>query len=210
MSFSPDNLWLRYNRVAVLSDEGRTTEAETAMATLLTQPIPGPACRANFKTLQISLLLRQRQFERVRELTEEFLRAEPSALVQLYVLDSLACAPFMNEVPGYLDEALRWCGRALEIQPGNLTLTGTKGTLLAEQGRWDEAAPLLRHVAASSEADMDQGICAGYLALLAQREGRLEEARQLARRSRQLYSQPWLTRRLDAVLPQDSEASAAK
>ena len=102
----------------------------------------------------------------------------------------------MNGLKRYTPEAERWIRRALELQPANLTLRGTLGSLLVELEQWDEGERVLREVYANSEGDVDRGICSFYLALVARQRGDLRNAARLAKRARTIYPAPWLTERI--------------
>jgi hypothetical protein len=88
--------------------------------------------------------------------------AEPAVRAQ--VLDSLACLPLYYDRPDLLREAEAWVGEALTASPHAITLNGTRGSILVELGRFDEAIQVLERVAAVSEERTDRGISAAYLA----------------------------------------------
>ena len=98
-----------------------------------------------------------------------------------------------------------WSGAALSMQPENLSVKATRAAVLAEQGRWDEARPLLSEVHSRSEIEQDKALAAYYLALDARQRGELKVAARLFRQARLLAAAPWLIGRLDA----ESAAKAA-
>jgi tetratricopeptide (TPR) repeat protein len=197
----PDNLALQYTLGDLLLHQGHYPQAVSVFTRLLARENLSAATRAALLGQLLTALAHQGQHEEVRRSVEAFLLEPVPITAKLHVLDVLGCAPFMQHVPNYLHEAEHWCDEALRLQPGNLTLLGTKGSLLFEQGRWDESEKILRHVLASSEADIDQGICSFYLALLAKRRGEHEAAERLARRARALYSEQWMLARLEVEFP---------
>lgn len=118
---------------------------------------------------------------------------------KLVVLDGLACLPIMENLKSFLPLADEFSREALEIQPQNLTLKGTRGAILVELGRIDEAEPLLNEVHTTSEADHDQRISAFYLGLIAKARGDLNRARTFAAQSL-IYPEKWLTERTQKEL----------
>lgn len=117
------------------------------------------------------------------------------------MLDSLACVPFTEDRKSYLAEAEKWSQRALALQPDNLTLKGTRGSLFVEMGRFDEAESLLKEVCTKSQADIDRGICFLYLAIIAKHRGEEREARELAICAKEKYPAQWLLERVQREFP---------
>ncbi|MDB6166283.1 MAG: hypothetical protein JWQ83_1423, partial [Lacunisphaera sp.] len=95
------------------------------------------------------------------------------------LLDSMACVAIYHARPDLLNQAEAWANLALRCSPNALTLKGTLGGVLVDLGRVDEGLPLLREVLAKSECEIDQVICLAYLAMIAQREKNLPEAKRL-------------------------------
>lgn len=118
---------------------------------------------------------------------------------KLAVLDCFACFPIMEGFKNFLPAADEFTREALDIQPKNLTLKGTRGAILVELGRIDEAEPLLNEVHTTSEADHDQRISAFYLGLIAKARGNPDGARTFAAKSL-VYPEKWLTERTQKEL----------
>ena len=93
------------------------------------------------------------------------------------ILDSLCCLPIYYGRTDLLPEAERWIGEALNHVPDAITLKGTKGSILVEQGRIEEAIPLLRDVLRRSECGLDHAISAAYLAKAHALQGDLSTAK---------------------------------
>ncbi len=150
---------------------------------------------------RIGAIIRRGDCERADELVQEFLQTSASMQEKLFLLDHLSCLPFMEELPNCLHNADRWSEQALEIQPQNLTLQGTRGAVLVEQCRFDEGEAFLKEVYQKSEVEIDREISAFYLALIAKRHGDRKLAARLARRARLSFPAPWLLKRLEAEFP---------
>jgi tetratricopeptide (TPR) repeat protein len=138
---------------------------------------------------QLVILIRQlqcqvkiAQFDSVHAAVESFLASAAAVSKKVFVLDHLACLPIMSKCSDYLLEALHWIERALALNPKNPTLMGTKGGLLVELGRLQEAVPFLQECLTTSTANHDFGISTSYLALVAKRTGQSAEAEKLAHR----------------------------
>jgi len=192
----PDNGLLLAHKVDLLLAADRTNEALGLLEKLLARPGLGSETRTILILNQAVALVKCGQDQTARERVEELLASPASTVEKLMVLDQLACLPIMNGLKRYTVEAERWIRRALEMQPANLTLRGTLGSLLVELERWDEAEPVLREVYETSENDVDRGICSFYLALVARHRGDLGSAVRLAKRARTIYPEPWLTGRI--------------
>jgi len=192
----PDNSLLLANKVELLMGADRTNEALGLLEKLLARPGLGSETRTILILNQAVALVKCGQDQTARERVEELLASPASTVEKLMVLDQLACLPIMNGLKRYTVEAERWIRRALEMQPANLTLRGTLGSLLVELERWDEAEPVLREVYETSENDVDRGICSFYLALVARHRGDFRSAVRLAKRARTIYPEPWLTGRI--------------
>lgn len=196
----PRSLELKFYLSELLTSEGSAYEAQTLLESLLDESL-GPKSRIMFLERSLKLLIRRGEYATTRQRAEKYLGSAATDADKVTVLDMLACVPLQENLPGYLPEAVRWNEKALRLQPGLLTLRGTRGALLVEAGRWEEAEAELKAVAAQSESDTDQGICAFYLGLVAKKRHDIREAARLARRARMLHPQPWLLARIKAEFP---------
>src|SRR3954467_10605797 len=80
----------------------------------------------------------------------------------------------------------------LDIAPGTLTLKGTLGSILVEQGNYAEGEPLLRDCLDRSLASHDRAIASFYLGLLQLRKGNAEQGKRLMKRGMNMHPEPWL------------------
>jgi tetratricopeptide (TPR) repeat protein len=197
--WAPDNVALLGWRAMMLGSSGRHDEALAQFAALLAIGDLGLSIRATFLAEQIKAMLRAGRRQMACILCAEYLD-EPGLLPEkLFLLDTVAAMPFQERLPHLLQDADQWSLQALALQPENLSLKTTRGAVLAEQGRFDEAVPLLREVHSRSEIEADKGVAAYFLALRAIQLGDRRTAARLMRQARLLQSDGWMRRRLDAT-----------
>ena len=150
------------------------------------------------KIQRVKMLLRLGDISAATELGRTIVNSLNGAS-KLAALDCLACLPIMENLKSFLPVADEFSREALEIQPQNFTLKGTRGAILVELGRIDEAEPMLNEVYTTSEADHDQRISAFYLGLIAKTRGDLKRARAFAVQCI-IYPEKWLTERTQKEL----------
>lgn len=188
--------------IELAMNQGRRAEAAAMAEGHIPKAATAPITRVTLKRYRWLCLAHLGQYEEIRSEVDQCLEVESDVPFKIWILDELACWPFTHCLTGYLEEARHWVELALSLQPGSLTLLGTKGSLLAEAGNWEESVKLLTHVEAKSEASHDQGIASLYLALDAKRRGDMKGAARWAKRSRDLCVQPWLVKRLKLEFPE--------
>lgn len=197
LAVEPGNLQLQFWKGQVLGWAGRHEEAAFHFADVLDLGDLGLATRAGFLLERCKAHLRAGQRGPAWVQCGEFLD-EPGLLPeQLFLLDHLARLPLEEGRPELLPDADYWSHQALGLQPENLTLQATRGALLLEQERPDEALALLQHVFDRSESESDKAIAAAGLAAIARRGGDEKAATRLARQARLLHPPPWVIERLD-------------
>jgi len=192
-----NSVLLQLVRAETLGNSGHFKEAEEQYAILLRDFDPGLEARVVWTYERLKIVIQQREYERARALGEEALREMSSKKHKIDLMDQLACLPIIDGMRDYLDEAYQWCEQALQLAPENLTLLGTKGSLLTELGRAAEAVPLLEKVYQTSETGIDKGISALYLGLAANSAGDLTRAKEWANEAKKWFPEPWLLRRLE-------------
>jgi tetratricopeptide (TPR) repeat protein len=207
IQWSPDNVALLGWRGVMLAHSGRHEEAFMQFAAVLEQGDLGLSIRVTFLAEQIKSLLRAGQRQPAWILCGEYLD-EPGLLPEkLYLLDTVAVMALQESRPQLLPDADHWSSQALSMQPENLSLKSTRGAIHAEQGRWDDAVPLLTEVLTRSEILEDKGVAAFFLALAAKRRGDAKSAAKFARQARLTNPPRWLTQRLDAELADQRRAA---
>lgn len=201
LAVEPGNMQLQLWKGQALGWAGRHAEAAAHYAGVLELGDLGLSIRAAFLLEGCKAHLRAGQRQAAWLLCGEYLD-EPCLLPeQLYLLDNLARLPIEETRPEFLPDADYWSQQALALQPENLTLQTTRAAILFEQGRAEEAEPILRNVHARSEADADKALAGCYLAQWARSRGDDKSAARLVRQARLLQPPPWLIRRFDAILP---------
>ena len=178
--------------------EATADYAGAAQMYALAETLLSPESAAWLKIQRVKMLLRLGDVLAATELGRTIVKSSNAAF-KLAALDSLACLPIMDNLKSFLPAADEFSRESLEIQPQNLTLKGTRGAILVELGRIDEAEPLLNEVYTTSEADHDQRISAFYLGLIAKARGDRNRARTFALQS-VIYPEKWLTDRTQKEL----------
>jgi tetratricopeptide (TPR) repeat protein len=196
--WAPDNVALLGWKGLVLTWAGRHDAAEAQFKDVLDSADLGLSIRVTFLAEQIKARLRLGERQAAWVLCGEYLD-EPGLLQEkLYLLDTLAALPVEEGLAHLLPDADHWSAQALAMQPENLSIKATRAAVIAEQGRWDEARPLLSEVHSRSEIQPDKALAAFYLALDARQRGEPKAAARLFRQARLLAAAPWLIGRLDA------------
>ena len=131
-------------------------------------------------------------------MVQSFLNLQPALSEKLYLLDCLSCLATMSGLRRLLPDADKWSELALQLQPDNLSLKGTRGAILIEQGKYDEGERLLKEVLEKSETDIDKGVASLFLALCAKHRNDVKIAIRLAKRAKLIYPVPWLLKRIDS------------
>ena len=195
--WAPDNVALLGWRAMMLGAQGQHDDAAAQLASILELGDLGLSIRVTILSEQIKAMLRAGQRQTAWILSGAYLD-EPGLLPEkLFLLDTLAALPVQEPLPHLLPDAELWSSQALSMQPENLSLKVTRGAVLSELGRFDEAAPLLTEVQLRSEIEADKGVAACYLALRAGQLGDRRTAIRLARQARLLHPSRWLLQRLN-------------
>jgi hypothetical protein len=115
------------------------------------------------------------------------------------VLDHAACLCFVRPVgTQWIGPADRFSAEAFQLAPLVVTVRGTRGSVLVELGRVDEAEALLLPVFESSTKGVNRGFSALYLAIIARRRGQTQEAVRLAKEARRYQPIGFVDDRLKA------------
>jgi tetratricopeptide (TPR) repeat protein len=156
----------------------------------------------------VALLGLRRYDESEQRLAELRGRTDLNAALQALVADAGAtaalrrviedrCRPPEGGTPAglaaLLEEGERFSQEALSAGsklplPAQWSLMGTYGCLLIEQGRLDEGVAVLRLARPEVESPSEKAYCLSYLAVVAARQGRPEEARAALERARCLWA----------------------
>jgi len=140
--------------------------------------------------------------EEVRVRMKEFRSKNPTPLALACLLDGVATFVLSSGCHELLPEAGDWTAEAMRLARDEITIAGTRGSVLIESGQIAEGEALLREVVQRSSDDNDQAISFLYLAIAAKSRGCIEEATALAGRARALLLENSLfRRRLEVEFP---------
>lgn len=168
-------------------------EAERLVDELLSA-IPDTSLAGCWPLVQLKLrfIVVLNDVSRAENICREWVSRAPTIEDKIRILDFLSCQLLFESSPPVLDTAERLARQALELAPTALTLKGTLGGILAEQGRFAEAEPLLQECLKLSTKLHDKGISSFYLSLVKLASGDRSRARELIKRSMIFHPEPWL------------------
>ncbi len=122
----------------------------------------------------------------LRKHLADFRAANPPPLALCCALDALGTYVLAAGCAELLSDADEWTEETMRLSPGEITISGTRGSVLIEGGSFAAGEILLREVVEHSPDDTDQGIACLYLAIAASRQGDAKKAAALAKRARAL------------------------
>lgn len=102
-----------------------------------------------------------------------------------HVVDQFASFALSANWPQLFEEAEKHIRRVIQHHPDRITIHGTLGSLLVEQGKIEDGRAILSEVHSKSTSETDRGISAAYLSMLANRDGKMEAATRLRDEARQ-------------------------
>jgi tetratricopeptide (TPR) repeat protein len=150
--------------------------------------------------LKLEYIVLQNDVSRAEKACLDWVNQAATIEEKIRILDGFISQVLYKSIVSFLNTAERLARQALELAPGTLTLKGTLGGVLVEQGRFAEAEPLLRECLERSPALHDQGISAFYLGVAKLSIGDRNEAKRLIKRGMVLYPEPWLLAKAQAKL----------
>lgn len=139
----------------------------------------GPATLAVLDLDKILLLCGTSRSREVVPEAESALGRSADLSARIYLLENLSSLPLLAAYGEFLEPAERWSLEAIQLDPSP-AIQATRGGVLYELGRIDEAEPLLRSAAEESKSLADIGLSNMYLALIANGRGEKRRARKLA------------------------------
>jgi hypothetical protein len=142
--------------------------------------------------IKLHCLLALNQIEQAETLSLDYIQRDASKEYKVKVLDGMASYLLYQSSSAFLKPAERFARMGLEIAPGALTLKGTLGSILVEQGNYVESEPLLRECLDRSLALHDRAIASFFLGLLQLRNGNAAQGKRLMKRGMKMYPEPWL------------------
>lgn len=192
----PGDPMLRLQLALVHLQTGQSVLAEQGFASLLAGVNDlSPLARCTLLCMHLQSVMALNDLARVEQLGMTYLQTLSGVVQKTRLLDWLATGFLSREPSANLPQAEVWARQALALDPSALTLKGTLGSVLVEQGKFAEGEPYLRECFERSPALNDQGIAAFYLACVEANQGNLPQARALARQATVLHRQPWLVQK---------------
>jgi tetratricopeptide (TPR) repeat protein len=143
------------------------------------------------------LLVLGRQREALEESEKVIAGVDRLEAPVIQTLDQLACIPIFGDHPEFLPVATKCIDEAIQREPQTITLKGTKGSLLIENGNLAEGVPMLEEVRRESESENDQAICSYYLAYACYKKGDTSGAVEQLRLSKEKYPQCLVASRIE-------------
>lgn len=198
LATNPTDLWLLQNQATLLGQLSRWDDAVASYDRMRALPRLSEAGLSIITSLQVGVMAKANRPDDVRRVADETLAALSEPGAKIHLLECL-CALFIFEGhPDYLADADAWSAAALALKP-LATLKGTRGSILMELGRLEEAESLLRQCLAESSHPTDQGISKFYLALIAHARGEPKTAKRLAWEAWNAFPHPMIYRRINQI-----------
>jgi hypothetical protein len=177
--------------------------SETAM--LLDRLIPviadhNSAVYAELLLTKLNCLLHQNQIDQAEVICLDYVHQEVGVEQKVKMLDGIASYILYHSDSASLPRAEKFARMALEIAPGTLTLKGTLGSILVEQGSYAEGEPLLRECLDRSPALHDRAIATFYLGMIKLRAGEVKDGKRLIKRGMKMYPEAWIVAKGNALL----------
>lgn len=194
----PTDLWLLQNQATLLGQLGRWNDAVTSYDRMRALPRLSEASRTVITALQVGVLAKTNRPDDVRRVADETLALLGEPAAKIYLLDRLCTLFIFEGHSDYLPDADAWSAAALALKP-LATLKGTRGSILVELGRLEEAESLLRQCLTESSNPTDQGISKFYLALIAHAHGESKVAKRLAWEAWNAFPDPMIYRRINQM-----------
>jgi len=150
--------------------------------------------------IRLNCFLGRSQIEQAEALCLNYIQQDVRKEQKLRVLDGLASFLLYQASPAFLKQAERFARMGLELAPGTLTLKGTLGSILVEQGNYAEGEPLLGECLDRSPALHDRAIACFYLGIIKLRNGDVTRGKRLMKRGMRMYPEDWMAAKGNAVL----------
>ena len=150
--------------------------------------------------IRLNCFLGRNQIEQAEALCFDYIQQDVRKEQKLKALDGVASYLLYHASRAFLNQAERFARLGLELAPGTLTLKGTLGAILVEQGNYSEGEPLLRECLDRSPALHDRAIACFYLGLTRLRNGDAKQGKRLMKRGMEMHPEAWMVAKGDAIL----------
>jgi hypothetical protein len=158
------------------------------------------ALYAHLLLIKVDCLLRQDQIDEAEKICVDYVQENVSNEQRLMMLDGLASYILYQSSAARFGRAEKLARMGLEIAPGKLTLKGTIGSLLVEQGHYAEGEALLNECLQQSQTLIDRAISSFYLGMIKVRTGKTREGKRLIKWGMRMYPEPWMVAKGNALL----------
>jgi tetratricopeptide (TPR) repeat protein len=194
----PEDVGLLFVAAQSYLDLGIASGAEETLRKIRSGVLSANAAWIVDLMLVRSLYLQDR-WDEAERLCEQCVESDVSARRKATFIDQFVCEPLFAGDERHFARMEKWARKALEVDPRNISLQGTLGGIVAEQGRVDEAAPFLKKCLRSREPH-DRAISTFYLGVIERRAGNLVEAKRLYEQALSIWSGPWFVLRIQREL----------
>jgi tetratricopeptide (TPR) repeat protein len=160
---------------------------------------------AHLLLLKVDCLLRQNEIDQADEICVNFVQENVNEDQKSLMLDGFASYILYQSQAAHFARAEKFARMALKIAPDTLTLKGTLGSLLVEQGNYVEGEALLNECLQQSQAPIDQAISSFYLGMIKMRTGDAKEGKRLIKRGMKMYPEAWIVAKGNALLKETRE-----
>ena len=190
----PEDVGLLFVAAQTYLELGIASAAEETLRKIRAGPLSANAGWIVDLLLARSFYLQDR-WDEAERLCERCIDSEVSARRKATFIDQLVCEPLFSNDNRHFAGMEGWARRAVEIDRRNISLKGTLGGILAEQGRGDEARPFLKKCL-RSRSPHDRAISTFYLGVIERRAGNLVEAERLFASALSIWTAPWFVVRI--------------
>jgi tetratricopeptide (TPR) repeat protein len=163
------------------------------------------ALYAHLLLVKVDCLLRQNHIDQAEKICAEYVEENVSKERKLTVLDGFASYILYQSLAPHFLRAEKFARMGLEIAPGTLTLKGTLGSLLAEQGNYAEGEALLNECQERSPTLQDRAISYFYLGMIKMRTGEAKEGKRLMYCAMKMYPEAWIVAKGNVLLKETRE-----
>lgn len=150
--------------------------------------------------IKVDCLLRQSQIDEAEKVCMDYVQEDASKDQKSLILDGLASYILYQSLATHFPRGEKCARMGLELTPGILTLKGTLGSLLVEQGNYGEGEEQLTECLQQSQAVHDRAISSFYLGMIKMRTGNAKEGKRLIKWAMRMHPEAWMVAKGKALL----------
>lgn len=190
---SPDDRWLIYVKAYYLSKAGESASAIKALA--IDESHFSLNVRTALIAARIHICAEGGLWNDAISLCEKRYSSDLPASHKVQVIDAFASYSLYEGQLDHLDLLELWLKRALELEPQNESIKAVLGGVYVEQGRHDEALPLLLPRLESAPHQEQKAFALFYLCQIRNAQRKFADARKLFDQTMILSDADWLKAR---------------